>query len=278
MVFKINDTDQLYSALNSSKRQVTAITSNANDFYFRKIKPKMKFGKYQVGENDSIRLRHLMPPVRSLKAIQGKISNFLHEIELPGCMHGAVKESNNIINALRHVENKFFLKIDLKDFFSRISNRQVHHVFLGNGFSWEVARILTKLTTNNGSLPQGAPSSPVLANLTFANAARELEKLIAGHNITFTIFLDDLVFSSKKDFKELIPQILHIIRSNRFFPHNKKIQYRRNFCEVTGLLVGNQKIKLIPEMQKEALHNSRIQGYAKSVERHYRKYLLTKTS
>jgi len=267
---------QLYSQLNVSKDFINRIIFQIDNLYYRKVQPKMKFGKPQPGENDTIKLRHLEPPVLSLKILQQKICTLLQKIELPRCMYGAVEGSNNIINALQHIENNFFLTIDLKDFFIRISNKQVHHVFMANGCSWEAARILTKLTTYKGSLPQGAPSSPVLANLAFANTARQLETFAKEYNITFTVFLDDFVFSSKTDFQLLVPDILSIIRTNRFFPHNKKIHYRENTCEITGLIVGKGKLKLVPEMQKEALHNARIRGYAKSVEKHYQVYLLSK--
>jgi RNA-directed DNA polymerase len=272
----IHNLYQLYSELNTGKSFIKSLTSNPDNFYYRKIKPKMKFGKYQPGENDSIRLRHLIPPVQKLKILQQKICSHLQKIELPDSMYGSIKESNNIINALVHVENSFFLKIDLKDFFSRISNRQVHHVFIENGFSWETARILTKLTTYNGSLPQGAPTSPILANLAFAKTARQLETLSKKYGITLSIFLDDLVFSAKNDFRFLTSMIISMIKENGFFPNNKKIQYRKLYCEVTGLMVGNGKLKLIPEMQKEALHNSKIRGYAISVEKNYQFYLENK--
>ena len=267
---------QLYSKLNITKHIISDITSNTANFYYRKVKPKMKFGKPQPGENNTIKLRHLNPPAQKLKIIQSKICDLLQKIELPYCMYGAVEGSNNIINALQHIESKFFLTIDLKDFFTRISNYRVHGVFIENGFPWDVARILTKLTTHNGSLPQGAPSSPVLANLAFSKTAHQLETLIKAHKITFTVFLDDLVFSSKNDFKYLIPQILEIIRTNKFFPHNKKIHYRQYTCEVTGLIVGNGKLKLVPKMKQEALQNPRIKGYAQYVEKLCQQYLLTK--
>ena len=265
---------QLYTELNVNKRFISAITSSPEKFYYKKIKPKKKFGKFQEGENGSIKLRHLIPPVQSLKIIQNKIVNHLEQVKLPDCMYGSIKGSNNIINALQHIENIFFLKVDLKSFFSNISNKQIQFSLIENGFTWEVARILTKLTTFQCSLPQGAPTSPALANISFIKTAKQLENFIKGHGITFTIFLDDLIFSSKKDFKDLVIQILNIIRSNGFFPHNKKISYRKYVCDVTGLLVGNGKLKIISEMRKEAETNSRVRGYINFVNEYYSYYLL----
>ncbi len=274
--FMMQNLYQLYSELNARKSFISTVTSSPEKFYKLKIKPKKKFGRFQEGENGSIKLRYLIPPVHLLKLIQSKICNHLEQIELPDSMYGSIKGSNNVINALQHIENIYFFKIDLKNFFSNITNKQVHHALMENGFAWEIARILTKLTTYQCSLPQGAPTSPVLANLAFTKTARQLEAFIKGNDITFTIFLDDLVFSSKKNFKHLTIQILDIIRSNGFFPHNKKINYRKYICDVTGLLVGNGKLKLVSKMQSEAIINPRVRGYARFVNEYYNFYLSNK--
>ena len=193
-------------------------------------------------------------------------------------MYGSIQGSNNVINALQHIDNIFFLKIDLKNYFSNISNKQVHRALLKNGFSWEVARILTKLTTYHCSLPQGAPSSPVLANLVFVKTAKQLEDFIKANGITFTVFLDDLVFSSKKCFKELVPGILNIMRENGFFPHNNKINYRKYNCDVTGLSVGGGKLRIAPKMRQGALTNARVNVYIRFVNEYYQAYLNKKNS
>jgi hypothetical protein len=276
--FMLQNLYQLYSELNTGKRFISTITASPEKFYFKAIKAKMKFGAHQETENKSIRLRHLIPPKISLKIIQRKICNHLQQIELPHCMYGSVKESNNVLNALQHIDNIFFLKIDLENYFSNISNKQVHRALVENGFPWEVARIVTKLTTYQCSLPQGAPTSPVLANIVFAKTARQLEEFIKGHNITFTVFLDDMVFSSKKDFKYLVQEILNIIRAAGFFPHNKKINYRKYNCEVTGLVVGNGQLRIVPKMKQAALTNSRVNGYIKFVNKYYNAFLIKKSS
>ncbi len=276
--FMLQNISQLYSELNVSKRFLLDLTSNPQKFYKKIIRPKKKFGTYQEGKNGSLRLRHLIPPVHSLKIIQSKIRDYLQQIELPDCMYGSVTGRNNAMNALQHTNNIFFLKIDLKNYFSNISNKQVHHALLENQFSWEVSRIITKLITYQCSLPQGTPTSPVIANLVFAKTATQLKEFIKNHGLTFTVFLDDIVFSSKKDFKELVPGILDIIRGNGFFPHNNKISYRKYTCEITGLQVGNGKLKIVPRMKKAALKNARVKGYVEFVNKCYRVYSLNKSN
>jgi RNA-directed DNA polymerase len=267
------DTDILYSTLNVSKKTISRIIYNPDKYYYETDQPKKKFGKNQIDKNGDIRYRHLIPPVDSLKSIQSDICVLLQKITLPDCMFGSVKGSNNIINSLEHIENEFFFKVDLKNFFGNITCKQVHYTLMKHGYSWNVARIITRLTTHKYQLPQGAPSSPVIANLVFADTAKRLDLLARSNDITFTTYLDDLVFSSKKDFKKLHSIFLQVIKSDGFYTNYDKIQSKHHICEITGLRVGKGKIRLIPEMLKESLHNRQIRGYANSVKEHVKFYL-----
>lgn len=175
------------------------------------------------------------------------------------------------------MESRFFLTVDLKDFFTNITNKQVYQTLISYNIPWKEARILTKLTTFKGSLPQGAPSSTALANLVFSSTALALERFSANHGITFTSFIDDLTFSAKKDFKHLTPQIIALIKQNGFFLNQKKIHYTRNVGKITGLIVKKNKISLEKEMSLN-LENPRIKAYADSVFKYYSQYEKAKNS
>ncbi|GEO07550.1 reverse transcriptase family protein [Segetibacter aerophilus] len=247
--------------------------NNPEKYYYSKTQPKMKFGRPQLDDKGEVKLRRLTPPVTSLKIIQQEICYHLQKAELPNCFYGSVEELNNIDNALQHIHNKFFLTIDLKSFFDNITNTQIHRVFTEKNFSWDDARMLTKLTTYKGRLPQGAPTSPILANLAFAKTAQQLQALVKRHKITFTTFLDDLSFSSMRDFKSLVPDLLKTIRENKFYPHHEKIHYRKNTCEITGLIVGNGKLRLTAETKSEAKKNQLVKAYTLRVQKQYNAYL-----
>ena len=122
-------------------------------------------------------------------------------------------------------------------------------------------------------MPQGAPSSPVLANLVFSKTAIQIIELIKNRRIAFTVFLDDLTFSSNEDFQDLISPILAIIKANRFFVNYKKIHYRKDRCEVTGLIVGKGELKIPSKMLRAALKDERVNLYVQNVRTSYRQYL-----
>ena len=79
----------------------------------------------------------------------------------------------------------------------------VYNTLVEKGFSPDVASVITKLTTFKGHLPQGAPTSTTLANLVFLPTGLKLNEIAKQHNLRFTIFVDDVTFSSHNDFKHL---------------------------------------------------------------------------
>ena len=105
----------------------------------------------------------------------------------------------------------------------------------------------------------------MIANLVFSNTAKKLYALSKGENIIFTAFLDDLSFSSLHCFKRMVPDFLHIIRSEGFYPSYKKIHYRTEFSEITGIYVWGNSMKLPYRMWKKAKTNKAIKAYANYV-------------
>jgi RNA-directed DNA polymerase len=262
----IKSLPNLYSYLQLSKYELEHIVLNINSFYYELEKPKMKFGDVQKDTNENIKFRYLTPPISYLKDTQIKIFLLLQKLHLPKYMYGSVAGKNNILNALNHVHNRYFLTIDLKSFFTNITHHQVFKTYSANNFSPSVARRLTQLTTFKGTLPQGAPTSPVLANLTFLPTGNKLLALARKHHISFTTYLDDIVFSSKKCFKNLVGEFLNILREDGFIPHNQKIHYRRGTCEITGIFVNQDKLRVKKIMREKAQTNIHLKAYINRVE------------
>ena len=60
--------------------------------------------------------------------------------------------------------------------------------------------LLTHLTTNNYALPQGTPTSTAIANIVFLPIDNKLIDYCIQKKLTYTRYVDDLVFSSHFDF------------------------------------------------------------------------------
>lgn len=261
----IKSLPNLYSFLKLPEASVSALLTNLDYFYTSKCQPKIKYGEYQRKENGDIKYRELDIPAYLLKSRQKFIAELLNIISLPQYMFGSIKGKTNILNAKRHIGNKYFFTIDLKDFFSNISHFQVYNMLCKNGFSPSVSRILTQLTTYKSSLPQGAPSSPVIGNLVLKDTSDRLHNLAEINKITFTTFLDDFTFSSNKCFRILTTTIIDIIKRGGFFPSHDKIHYRKEYCEITGLFLKGNILELPYQMKKRAKTNHYLRPYQKSV-------------
>ena len=127
----------------------------------------------------------------------------------------------SLLNAAScHAGCSWLIKLDLRNFFESISERRAYRVFrqLGYGglISFEFARICTRSPAASaiasgalapgppyparpqGFLPQGAPSSPMLANLAVRRLDDRLQALADGRRWVYTRYADDLAFSTNR--------------------------------------------------------------------------------
>lgn len=151
----------------------------------------------------SIERKGKVRPVRqatgALATLQGRISDLLQTLAWPEEFQGGIKQRSARTNAARHVGASHALQSDIKDFFPSVRPEMVYGAFVGFGCSPDVARMLTRLTTFEHRVPQGARSSTMVANLvlwhrTFARAAGAA----AARSATLTLYVDDLTVSGQR--------------------------------------------------------------------------------
>lgn len=264
----IKNVHNLYSFLGLTPGELDSITSRITENYYQRSRPKIKYGEFQRDDSGHIKYRDLLIPSYILKSRQQRIARLLSGIILPVYMFGSIKERSNIQNARQHLNHQYFFTLDLKKFFPNINHHQVNKMLCRNGFSFSVSRILTQLTTYQASLPQGAPSSPVIANLVFMPTGNRLNELAKMNKIIFTTFLDDLTFSSDHCFKKLIPEIIKIVKLGGFYPAYDKMHYRKGYSEVTGLFVKGDRLELPYSMNKKTRENHHIKSYKEQVRKY----------
>jgi RNA-directed DNA polymerase len=240
------DVPKLLKILNTDNNKVESILRNLDRYYYLKSTPKLdKDGKQAFDKYNRPRSRDIYPAIGQLKKIQKSILlKLLSCISLPNYAFGGVKKRDNILNAKRHQGNKFFFNTDLRGYYPGITNAQVNSMFIKYNFAPTTSSILTKLTTYKGMLPQGTHTSPYIANLVFTEAGSKLQEFADKNELTFTTFVDDITFSSKKDFKHLIPDIIDTITSNGFRISHNKTFYQTKDPKVTQVIVRNNGLKL----------------------------------
>lgn len=141
--------------------------------------------------------RMISAPRTFLKAVQYYILRFiLQKQPVSDFATGFVRGKGIVHNARLHVGLPFLLNVDLRDFFGSVTSIQVREEFLKIGFPITVADSLAQLCTFGGSLPQGAPTSPALSNLVFAEIDQRIAVLASVRGIGYSRYADDMTFSA----------------------------------------------------------------------------------
>src|ERR1019366_1543557 len=116
--------------------------------------------------------RQIDNPAEQLKTIQRRIlRRILSEVDLPPYMFGAVAGKTLAQHAEKHIKNQSttVVRMDISSYYPSITCGHVYSVWRNVlNCPPPVARILTELTTFDFHLPQGAPTSPPIANIFLA--------------------------------------------------------------------------------------------------------------
>ncbi|WP_432541547.1 reverse transcriptase family protein [Kineococcus sp. SYSU DK002] len=175
-----------------------------------------------VGKRGAPRLLEVPRP--RLVALQRRVlREVLDRFEVHDAVHGFTAGRSALTGAREHVGARTVVRFDLEGFFASVPASAVHGCFRSTGYPEPVAHLLTGLVTHvtpwrdlrtmpdGGSpeerfrlrrnlsrahLPQGAPTSPALANLCARGLDRRLAGLARSVGATFTRYADDLTFSS----------------------------------------------------------------------------------
>jgi RNA-directed DNA polymerase len=164
--------------------------------------------------------RVIEAPRSYLKMIQRWIYDYvLSRAELPTYVTGFVRGKDIFRNADIHlkVKKKNLMVVDIKDFFPSINERRVFRVFREFGFPVKVSYTLAGLCTLEKRLPQGAPTSPMLANIAFLPVDVRLEGLARTWGCAYSRYADDIAFSGAEIFsRKDMDEVVGIIRDERF--------------------------------------------------------------
>ncbi|MBI2916472.1 MAG: RNA-directed DNA polymerase [Chloroflexi bacterium] len=223
-----------------SPRLIAAMQKRAEHYYRRFTINKQGGGT-----------RAIVAPRRFLKLIQTWINGHICSKErMPECVMGFVRGRSIFDNGRAHCKNKNVMVVDVKDFFPSVTLQQVEAVFASFGFPEEICRQLGGLCTLDGGLPQGAPTSPALANLVFLSVDERLSRQAAEWNCTYTRYADDIVFSGARHFiSEDVACLREILRQGGFTINDRKTRIvgQGGRQTVTGLVVNG---KALPPRSK----------------------------
>lgn len=249
------------------------------------------------------RVRLVLAPRMHLKAVQRWIlRTILDRVEPHPAAHGFRRGRSIRSHARTHQRPAVLVQCDLENWFHQFTYLRVRALFQRLGYGRPVARLLALLCTapvreltpaiqqatglteaevaaattqakrgtRHALLPQGAPTSPILANLCSIGLDRRLAALAQRYGARYSRYADDCAFSGRgriaTETTHFVGELLQCIGQHGQAPSPGKLWIRRPGSQqlVTGLVV-NDAVR-VPRREvrrlRAILHNCTVHGPA----------------
>lgn len=193
-----------------------------------------------------------LEPLKTVHRVIKK--ELLSRVYFPKYLTGSLQGTDYRVNASLHARAKIVICEDIEQFFPSTSENRVFDTWRGLfSFSHEVAELLTKLTTKDGVLPQGAIPSSYLANLAFWRDEPHLQDSLTREGIVYSRYVDDVTVSSKQRLTtaqqtKLIGQIYGMLRKFGYHAKRRKHEtFSARRAIVITKLISNVRPALDPK-------------------------------
>jgi len=192
------------------------------------------------------KLRPIDNPTKELSWVQKRIyRRLLKPVCFPEHIFGAVPKRSVRDNAEVHLNATVLVTLDVRQCFPSVTNVQVYQVWRKLlSCSTPVARLLTQLTTFERRLPQGAATSPLLANLFIWMIDEPIRRACTNLDVAYSTWIDDLAFSGEHA-RELIQVAASVLAAHGLRLSRKKIRIMgpRAIKLLTGTRLGAGQVR-----------------------------------
>jgi len=214
--------------------------------------------------------RLIEAPKPRLKTMQRRIlGSILDQVPPHDAAHGFIQGRSCRSGAELHVGADVVVCLDIADFFLTTPLGRVHALFRNLGFPYAAARVMTRLCSTvapesvfdrlpaehrhprgalraycEPHLPQGAPTSPALANLVAWRLDVRLTGLARTYGARYTRYADDLTFSGDAALgakaNSLIEAAGVVVEDEGYTVNDRKTKIMTPSCrqQVTGIVVN----------------------------------------
>jgi RNA-directed DNA polymerase len=229
--------------------------------YFAYHNKEQRYRTFAIAKKTPGETREIKAPAPGLLRVQRLLLRCLTAAftTCDSAAHGFVPGRSVRTNAEPHVGRRFVLNLDLKDFFSSTSEKRIIAVLQLPPFKLRkpMASLVANLCCDKGSLPQGAPTSPLLTNAVCQRLDRRLRQLAREHECVYTRYADDLTFSSDRSAfrKRFHTELAKILEKEGYQQNMRKqrLQLPHQRQEVTGVVVNKH-----PNVPREYVRDIRF--------------------
>lgn len=211
--------------------------SKYNDNFYKSFQLPKKTGGFRI----------ISCPSKDMKAVQAWIlRNILDQIHVADSATGFRTGKNILDNAKYHEGNRYFLCLDIENFFPSIQYAKVYTIFKTIGYNTHISHIFASLCTCRGKLPQGGVTSPALSNIICIRLDHRISGYVGKRNVAYTRYADDMTFSSLSPGRLVgIKRVaLKIIRDEGFELNERKTRFLGPCRQrkVTGLIISDDSL------------------------------------
>jgi len=187
--------------------------------------------------------RTIREPNEQLKQVQKKLQGFLdNNASINSCAHGFRRNRSVVTNALPHIGNQVVIKLDIKSFFDSITYKQVLDVYIKalkkhdywntygrlriDGGLKKLTKELSSLSWQPSGVPQGAPTSPVIANSILEFFDQRVFGFVYSNAGSYTRYADDITISYPTDDPALVRRTIKFVEE-RLRDHGFKLNKKK---------------------------------------------------
>lgn len=224
---------------------------------YREVKRRINKDDYKtfyIPKKNGFRTINYLDENSTLQILQKKLLIFLEKQCIPVCVKGFVKGESYLTFLSEHVNANYYLRIDIKSFFPSITEKHIEKslsTIISSANAEEksnIIRLIRDIVTLDGTLPQGACTSPAISNIVMSRLDQRVLKYCQLFGIRYSRYADDLVFSSIDfDFQNkpwFLKKIRYILLTDCFKLNYSKIKYGINDLRINGYVVSSDGIRL----------------------------------
>lgn len=241
--------------------------------------------KANIGHSPD-RYRYVCAPSPEMLRTQRWIHKYILAALKPHHSSYAYEKRNGVFEAASlHCQCIWLIKLDLTNFFETILEPRVYKLFRSLGYqplvAFELTRLCTRIRprgnpenrlwrgelTENlpytgsavGHLPQGAATSPKIANLVMKSLDEKLYEFASLNELTYTRYADDLIFSSTKSFDRALA--------------SKHIETINKLLRDEGFWINRAKTKVVTPGARKVVLGLLVDGAEPRLTKDYKKYV-----
>ncbi len=242
-LFKLDNFSKICGLLKIRKRDLQWIKQGNQNY---RVFDRIENGK----------TREIQEPKPPLKVIHKRLLILLCRLPFPPYILSGRKGKSSLENSSVHRENSIVYKEDIQKYFPSCKKEYVFRFFNKRFFiKDDVAWKITALILYRDGIPTGSPVSQAIAYWAYADAFDEVYRFSMKRGVTFTLWVDDMTFSSKKSIPEkFLLGIKGIINKYEQKINSKKSKAfkSKEHKPITGVVVSPKgQLKIPNRLQKK---------------------------